>query len=91
MEIKLKIKKEITDSLCIKLKFKKLSDSLKCMISKIENNEENLSASKNLFTKLLNSHFQHTFSSLFNYTKADMRALKMYKKKRIKNKYKVSE
>ena len=84
MKIKLKIKKEITDSLHIKLKFKKSSDSLKHIISKIENNKKNLSALKNLFTKLSDSHFQYTLSSLFNYTKADMKALKMYEKKKNK-------
>ena len=57
MKIKSEIKKEITDSLYIKLKFKKLSDNLKHTISEIKNNEKNLSALKNLFTKLLNSHF----------------------------------
>ena len=56
-EIKSEIKKETTDSLCTKLKFKKLSDSLKCTISKIENDEEDLLTLKDLFTKPSNSHF----------------------------------
>ena len=81
MEIKSEIKEEITDSLCTKLKFKKSNDSLKHTISKIENNEKNLSALKDLFTKSSNLHFQHTPSFLFNHTRADMRALKTYEKK----------
>ena len=84
MKIKLKIKKKITDSLCIKLKFKKLNDNLKHMISEIENNEKDLSVLKNLFIKLSDSYFQHIFSPLFNHTREDIRALKIYKKKKKK-------
>ena len=83
MKIKLKIKEKITDSLYTKLKFKKLNDSLKCIISEIKNNEKNLSALKNLFIKSSDSHFQYTSSPLFNHTKVDIKALKMYKKKKI--------
>ena len=82
--MKSEIKEKITDSLHTKLKFKKLSNSLKHTISKIKNNEKILFASKNLFTKSLNSHFQHSFSFLFNYTKVDIKILKMYKKKKNK-------
>ena len=84
MKIKSKIKEETTDSLCTKLRFKKLNDNLKCMISEIKNSEKDLSVPKNLFTKLSDSHFQHTSSPLFNCTRADMRALKTYKKKKNK-------
>ena len=80
-EIKSEIKEEITDLLHTKLKFKKSSDSLKCTINKIENNEKNLSALKNLFTKLSDLCFQYTSSPLSNHTKAGMKALEVYKKK----------
>ena len=79
-EIKSEIKEETTDPLHTKLRFKKSSDSLKHMISKIENNED-LPAPKDLFTKLSDLHFQHTPSPLPNCTRAGMRALEAYEKK----------
>ena len=80
-EIKLEIKEETTDPLHTKLRFKKSSDSLKCTISEIENDEEDLPAPKNLFIKPSDPCFQHTLSPLPNCTRAGMRALETYKKK----------
>ena len=80
-EIKSEIKEETTDPLHTKLKFKKLSDNLKCTISEIKNDEKNLPASKDLFTKPLDPCFQHTSSPLLNCIRAGMRALEMYEKK----------
>ena len=80
-EIKSEIKEEITDPLHTKLRFKKSSDSLKHTINEIENNEKDLSASKDLFTKPSDLHFQHTPSPLSNHIRAGMRALEVYEKK----------
>ena len=66
----------------MKLKFKKLIDSLKCTMTEMKKNEKNLFIIKKLLMQSFNSCFQFIFSFLINHTKADVKALKMYEKKK---------
>ena len=49
--MKSEIKQKTTDSLYIKLKFKKLTDNLKYIINEIKKNKENLFTSEKLLIK----------------------------------------
>ena len=49
-KIKKEISLEIKQKSCMKLKFKKLTDSLKCMMTEIKKNEKNLFIIEELLT-----------------------------------------
>ena len=65
----------------MKLKFKKLINNLKHIMTEMKKNEKNLFIIKELLMQSFNSCFQFIFSFLTNYTKADVKTLKMYKEK----------
>ena len=83
-----KIKKEISLKIkqksCIKLKFKKLINNLKCIMIEIKKNKKNIFIIEELLTQLFNSCFQFISSFLINHIKANVKTLKMYKKNKKK-------
>ena len=83
-KIKEEISLEIKQKSCMKLKFKKLTDSLKHIMTEMKKNEKNLFIIEELLIQSFDSCFQFTFSFLINCIKIDVKALKTYEKKKNK-------
>ena len=81
-KIKEKISLEIKQKSCMKSKFKKSINSLKCTMTEMKKNEKNLFIIKELLMQSSDSCFQFIFSFLINYTKVDVKALRTYEKKK---------